>query len=551
MSRPVRSLFARVRPRACALALALALVPTFAAAFPVPVAAQGLLGRALPSQPTETPSVTVAVDSASPRAALQAFFAAAHGNELERAAQYLDLSDAAAKARGPELARRLTAVLDSRLWVDLERISPYAVGDTADGLPRDREAIGEVKGAQDRMVPVRLARQLRSGRAQWVFSATTVGQIDAMFHALPDRWVREHIPAALRSNGPFGLQLWQWLALLVLIPLAALIGLLLSGPVQSVLKRLVSRTDTELDDALVDSSRGPIVLLVGVLSSRLLLRSIALPGPAETFVVDFQRAFVVVAVFWILLRIIGSLQEVLPKTSWGSSHSALRSLIPLGGRIARLFVLMIGLLTVVASFGYPVATILAGLGIGGIAIALGAQKSLEHFFGSVSIGIDQPFRVGDWVIVEGVEGEVEAIGLRSTRIRTLDRTLVSIPNGRLSETKTENFGHRDRIRLRTTVGLEYGSTAAQVAQVRDGIEALLRAHELTWPGRVIVRFSAFSSSSIDVDVFCWIMTTDVDEFRRIREGHYIGIMRIVEEAGASFAFPTQTVHLKGAMKAEG
>jgi MscS family membrane protein len=169
----------------------------------------------------------------------------------------------------------------------------------------------------------------------------------------------------------------------------------------------------------------------------------------------------------------------------------------------------------------------------------------------VSIGIDQPFRVGDWVIVDGVEGEVEAIGLRSTRIRTLERTLVSIPNGRLAETKTENFGHRDRIRMRTTVALEYGTTAAQVAQVRDGIEAMLRAHELTWPGRVVVRFFQFSPSSIDIDVFCWITTEDVDEFRRIREEHYLGIMRIVEQAGASFAFPTQTVHLRGATKVEG
>lgn len=516
-----------------------------------PAAAQGLLGRTGTAAPAESAVVVVVVDSASPRAALQAFLAAGHANDITRAAEYLDLTAPSAKARGSELARRLTAVLDSRLWIDLERLSPLASGDTDDGLPRDRELIGEVEGAGKRMVPVRLARKVRDGTGHWVFAASTVVQIDSMFQALPDHWVREHLPPALRRNGLFGLQRWQWLALLTLLPLSAMIGFLLARPLQALLKRLVSHTATEFDDALVDSARGPIVLLVGVLASRVLLRWIALPGPAETFVLELQRAFIVVAAFWILFRVIGALQEVLPTTTWGSSHSALRSLIPLGARMARLFVLLIGLLTVVASFGYPVATILAGLGIGGIAIALGAQKSLEHFFGSVSIGIDQPFRVGDWVIVDGVEGEVEAIGLRSTRIRTLERTLVSIPNGRLAEIKTENYGHRDRIRMRTTVALEFGTTAAQVAQVRDGIEAMLRAHELTWPGRVVVRFSEISSSSIDLDVFCWITIEDVDEFRRIREEHFLGIMRIVEQAGARFAFPTQTVYLKGATKVEG
>lgn len=520
---------------------ALVFVPALGPAFSAPAAAQGLLGRSQAS--AESASVVVAVDPGSPRAALQGFLAAAHANDLARASEYLDLSDPSATRRATELARRLSSVLDSRLRIDLERISPFASGDSADGLPRDREAIGEVEVEGGRLVPVRLAREVRAGRVQWVFSASTVALVDSMFRALPDHWVREHLPAALRSTGPFGLQWWQWLALITLIPLAAVAGMLLAGPVQAWLKRLVSRTETKLDDALVHSARGPIVLLIGVATSRLLLYWIALPGPAETFVVELQQAIALVSVFWILLRVIGVLQLALPATDWGSSHPALRSLIPLVGRVARLLLLVIGLLTVIASFGYPIATILAGLGIGGIAVALGAQKSLEHFFGSLSIGVDQPFRQGDWVIVDGVEGEIEAIGLRSTRIRTLERTVVSIPNGRLAESRSENFGPRDRIRMRTMIGLEYGTTAAQVERVRDGIEAMLRTHERTWPGRVIVSFSQFSPSSIDLEIFCWVMTTDPDEFRRIREVHYLGIMRIVEEAGARFAFPTQTVNL--------
>ena len=519
-------------------------IPLLAVVVTAPALAQGFGAR--PAAPAPEPTaVTVVVDSASPRAAMRAFLRAIDANDDSTAAGWLDLPDGVSADRRAELARRLGVVVESRMHLDVEQVSPAAVGDLEDGLAPDRELLGEVPGPDGRAVRIALVRRAGEAGTRWRFSATTVEQADEVFLALPDAWVREHLPAALRRSGPFGIQWWQWLALLTLIPLAAVVGLLLAGPTQSLLKRLVAKTETDLDDQLVDSARGPIVLLIGVLTSRLLLRWLALPVSAEGFVVDLQRAFAVIACFWILHRVIGVLQGALPATEWGASHPALRSLIPLGGRIARIVVIITGLLTVIASFGYPIATILAGLGIGGIAVALGAQKTLEHFFGSVSIGVDQPFRVGDWVIIDGVEGEIEAIGLRSTRIRTLERTVVSIPNGRLADMRAENFGPRDRIRMRTEIGLEYGTPAAQVAQVRDGIEAMLRAHPRTWPGRVIVRFFRFGPSSLDLEVFCWIQTTDADEFRAIREQHYLGIMRVVEGAGARFAFPTQTVRIEG------
>lgn len=505
------------------------------------LSAQGLL-RAAPAQTAAAQAVVV--DSGSPRAALRSFGEAVRANDPGRAAAFLDLTLVEDRDRGPELARRLSVLLDSRLHLDVEQVSADAAGDLTDDLARDREELGRLTGAEGRVVSVAMTRRERDGALRWIFSASTVAAVDELFAALPDAWVREHLPETLRRSGPLGLQWWQWLALVTLIPLAVVVGLLLAPPAQALLKRLVSRTRTEFDDALVASARGPIVLLIGVATSAMLLRWIALPGAAERVVRELQQAFAVVAVFWILLRVIGVLQAAMPSAEWTRSHPALRSLIPLGARIARLLVFLAGLLTVIASFGYPIATILAGLGIGGIAVALGAQKSLEHFFGSVSIGIDQPFRVGDWVSVDGVEGDVEAIGLRSTRIRTLDRTVVSIPNGRLADMRAENYGERDRIRFRAEVGLEYSTTAAQVVAVRDGIEALLRAHPLTWPERVEVRLFRFAPSSIDIEAFCWVLTRDINDFRRVREEHLLGIMRIVEQAGASFAFPTQTVHVK-------
>jgi MscS family membrane protein len=167
----------------------------------------------------------------------------------------------------------------------------------------------------------------------------------------------------------------------------------------------------------------------------------------------------------------------------------------------------------------------------------------------VSIGVDQPFRIGDWVNVGDVQGEIEGIGLRSTRIRTIDRTVVTIPNGSLAEARIENFGTRERIRFQAMIGLEYGTSAATIRAVRDDIEALLRGHPLTWPDRVQVRFSQFGPFSLDIELFCWLRTSQIDEFRTEREVLLLGIMDVVARHGASFAFPTQTLHLASGLPA--
>jgi MscS family membrane protein len=200
-------------------------------------------------------------------------------------------------------------------------------------------------------------------------------------------------------------------------------------------------------------------------------------------------------------------------------------------------------LAILSELGVSVTSALAGLGIGGIALALGAQKTLEHLLGAFAIAIDQPIREGDFVKIEDFVGTVEAIGLRSTRVRTLDRTIISVPNGKLADMRLETFAARDRFRLATTIGLTYGTTAAQVRQVRDGLEQVLRQHPQIWPDVVSVRFGAFADYSLNVDVVCWFLVKDFEEFKRVREEVLLSFMEVVEKAGCSFAFPTQTVHL--------
>lgn len=188
-------------------------------------------------------------------------------------------------------------------------------------------------------------------------------------------------------------------------------------------------------------------------------------------------------------------------------------------------------------------TLLAGLGIGGLAFAIGAQKTVENLFGSISLAVDQPFRVDDFVKVEDFVGTVEEIGIRSTRFRTLDRTLISIPNGKLSEQRLETFAARDRMRLAATIGLEYSTTHDQMQEVLEGFDRVLREHPKIWPDAVIVKFKEFGASSLDIEVMAWFQVPTWAEFQDCRQEVLLSFMQVVENAGTAFAFPTRTVHL--------
>jgi MscS family membrane protein len=250
-----------------------------------------------------------------------------------------------------------------------------------------------------------------------------------------------------------------------------------------------------------------------------------------------------VVVFWAIFRILDVIGEIALTGPWAKTHPTSVSLVPLLVRAGKIAVIPLALIAAMSELGYPVASLLAGLGIGGLALALAAQKTVENLFGSVSIGVDQPFRIGDYVKIEDFAGTVEAIGLRSTRVRTLDRTLITIPNGKLADTRVETFAARDRIRLNVALNLAFGTTAAQVREVLAGIEALLRDHPRIWPDDLTVRLTGLGPSALEVTVMCWFATKDWGEFLRIREELLLRMLERVEQAGTSLAYPTSAVQL--------
>jgi MscS family membrane protein len=356
-------------------------------------------------------------------------------------------------------------------------------------------------------------------------------------------WPPEWLPDALSRPGPLDVAWGQWAALPILGATAWGLGRAAAWVTLRALARLTARTRAPWDDALVSGLASPLVLAGSVAAAYPLIAILGLDSRAEGHAERVLGTLALLAVVWASWRAVGVLGGALRASPWAAGNPSAQSALSLGVRLGRVAVLAIGAVAVLSRLGYPVAGFVAGLGLGGLAFALAAQKTVENLFGSLSLAVDAPLRVGEFVKVEDLVGTVEAIGLRSTRIRTLDRTLVTIPNGRLAETRLESYSARDRMRLACTIGLVYGTSAAQMRQVLDGLEEVLRAHPSIWTDAVVVRFKEFGASSLDIEVMAWFQTSSWPEFQLIRQEVLLQFMDVVEGAGTSFAFPTRTVHL--------
>ncbi|HVV85478.1 MAG TPA: mechanosensitive ion channel family protein [Kofleriaceae bacterium] len=330
----------------------------------------------------------------------------------------------------------------------------------------------------------------------------------------------------------------------VAVVLASLVAArLLVALLRPLLARAARRSAWQWDDLLVERVTLPVSLVVGLQAVRASLPWLGLDPRALTLIAEVTAIVTSVLVLWIAFRTIDLVVEIAGRRPWARDRPASRSLLAIAGRAIKVVLMALAAIVMLAQFGVSVASLIAGLGIGGLALALAAQKTVENLFGTMSIAIDQPLREGDFVRAGEHLGTVEAIGLRSTRIRTLDRTLVTVPNGQLADQRVESYSARDRLRFTCTLGLVYGTSAEQLRGVLAELEATLRAHPLIWPDAVTVRFIGFGASSLDIDVMAWFQLNDWNQFTALRQELLLRFMEIVEGRTGGFAFPTTTVHV--------
>lgn len=475
----------------------------------------------------------------SPRASMGDFLAHARAGQYGDAAAYLELTRADEPKR-EELARKLLAVLDRRAWIDLETLSPLPSGNAEDGLPPFTDELGEITGSDGVSVPIRIVRRRNDG-VRWMFTAGTVAHVEAWYQQLDNLFLLEHMPEPLLATGPRELMWWQWLGLPLLIALSWGIALLLAHVSALVLARIARRSMATWDDLVVERIKRPLTLWWTLGLVYMLLPWLALYAPAHKFVLGVMRTAFLFGVFWALSRAIDVAAHAIVTSPWARTRDASRSLVSLGSRVAKVAVFAVAVIALLSQLGYPIASVLAGLGVGGLAVALAAQKTVENLFGAFSIGADQPFREGDFVRVDDMLGTVERIGLRSTKFRTAERTVVSIPNGKLADMRIETFAARDRLRLAMTVGLVRSTSSQQLKQIIEGIEGALWAQPKLFPGSATVRFEKFGPSSLDLDVTAYFDTRDVAEFQQIRQELLLEFLAAIERAGSALALPATQV----------
>jgi MscS family membrane protein len=482
----------------------------------------------------------------TPRTTMQGYLIACRAGDYERGARYLDLrrlTEEERPSQGARLARQLKVVLDRMLWVDLEALSPHAEGNLEDQLPADRDRIGRIETSQG-PVEVLLQRVPREDRERiWQISSSTVARIDSLYDEFGYGALGEILPAPFFEVQLIEVQLWQWIGLLVLVVVAYGVSWLASSVVLRLLRNLSERTRLTWDDQLVRAIIGPFRLVLFVLLFAVGSVPLAVSAPVQRVLGGLEQAAFIIAVAWLLLRLIDLLADLAVQRLSDQGQGPATQFVPLGRKTLKVLLVVFAALAVLDVFGFNVTAVLAGLGIGGLALALAAQKTIENLFGGVTLLADRPIAVGQFCRFGDKIGTVEEIGLRSTRVRTLDRTIVTVPNAEFSSTQIENYAVRDRMRLFTMIGVRYETTPDQLRYLLAELRSMLLAHPKVTPDPARVRFVGFGAYSLDLEVFAYVSTSDWNEFLHIREDIYLRVMDIVERSGTGFAFPSQTTYL--------
>ncbi|HPS79504.1 MAG TPA: mechanosensitive ion channel family protein [Thermoanaerobaculaceae bacterium] len=479
----------------------------------------------------------------TPRETMAGYFDAWNEGAFDLAAFYLDLAaipPAQQRAEGARLARRFNLALQRMMWVDVESLSDLPLGTPEAGVPESEERLGTVK-LRRREVELHLAHRWDPELGHvWLVSQPTVAMIDRLYAAHGYGWLGDHAPGVLFSVSLWGLQLWQWAALLVAITLGWVVSRLLGRWLVRLAGRLAARTLVTWDDAVVRAMDGPAGLVVWAVVLVAVSPWLGFSPGVRLVAFTVCKLLGVIGFGWMALRLVDTTAEQMRRRS-GVDNQVGLGFVPIFVRFGKALVFMLLALLSLDVIGINVVGVLAGLGLGGLAIAFAAQKTLENVFGAVAIAGDRPFQVGDFVTIGTDQGTVEDVGLRSTTLRTLARSVVSIPNGVVVAGRVENFSARDRIVFNPTLGLVYETRPGQLRMVLDGFREALRSHPKVSQEGLRVRFRSFGDSSLNVEVLCWISTVAYDEYLEIVEELNFAFAEVVEKAGSSFAFPTHTV----------
>ncbi|WP_037319490.1 mechanosensitive ion channel family protein [Salegentibacter sp. Hel_I_6] len=479
----------------------------------------------------------------TPRGSVNGFINAMAGQDFNRAARFLSFPP---EISSDEDKEQVVQVLQ-RLFDQKGNIQPYYLisdepaGKLDDGIDENLEKIGSIE-ADDELIEIFLKQyEDEAGNPIWLFSSETVSSVSSLSlknTALIDQIMPDFFKKYLWGGVPAG----QWFIALLLIALSYILAYLIISIIIFLLKKLWKKAREAPVAGILVALKLPLKLYIAVWIF------VALSRNLELSIILRQKFSVITIIVGIaaILLLLWRLSDFIGKFSQEKmllrGNPAGVSIVLFLQRAAKIAIVVFGIIAILGAVGIDVTTGLAALGIGGIALALGAQKTIENFVGSVTLIADRPIRVGDFCRVGQITGNIEKIGIRSTQIRTLDRTIVSIPNGAFSSDTIENYAHRDKFRFITTLNFRYETSPDQLRFLLTELRKVLYAHPKVYEDPARIRFTGFAAHSLDIEIFAYLEARDFNEFLEIREDLMLRMMDVVDRSGTEFAFPSQTIY---------
>lgn len=475
----------------------------------------------------------------TPRGCALGFLKAVERSDYSQAAQYLDVNEPPAQAQ--ELARELQVVLNHGLNGSIDNLSRSPEGDLKDGLRKNRDRVGFVETESGKL-DIYLDRVQRNATPPfWLFSSETLRKIPPAFEEINAPRFDRFIPAPLRNIKLFKLPLYRWIAIFLSIALAVLLASLLTRALIPALRPAVRRMTGQTDDRYLLSLRKPMRLIFLALAIRG-IGVLAVSVLARAFWIDISDVVAIAGVAWLLMRFSNIVMDLRSRQLVRRQAASQIAVLALVHRLFKILVIFLAVVFLLHNAGVNVSAVLAGLGIGGIALALAAQKTLENLFGGITVISSKAVRVGDFCQLADKLGTIEDIGLGSTRVRTLDRTVVTIPNGKVSQMNLENYSLREKIWFHHIFGLPYDTPPKQVRSVLAQVTELLRGDRRVERESARIRLISFGPSSFTFEVSAYVLVTDYTKFVAIQEELLLQIMDIVVANGTSIALPAQTTY---------
>jgi MscS family membrane protein len=485
-----------------------------------------------------------ALGRGTPRSAAIGFLKACSEFDFDRASEYLDLRNLPpriAEIGGHELARQLNHVISRSVWLDDYNVSDHPEGAKGDGLPGFRDELVKIKTPDGKETPIWLQRVPRGdGELIWKVSNRSVALIPELYDEFSYPEFVERIRKWFPEDASFlGFETFKWFIMVMFAfiswPLFWAIGWLLS--------RAFSSPDRETYPLVRKAFTWPFILLSYLFFGSFIIEALGAGARAQQ-VMDAKTVIVIVVVWalWSAINLFKVYKQ--SKLNEAGRPGAAKLMQPMTTLI-KLMILIFGLLFWLNNLGVNITTVLAGLGVGGLAVALALQKPIEDMMGALTIFTQASIRVGDLCKYGEFLGVVEDIGLRTVRLRTLTNTVVTIPNSRIAHLEIENLSYRTKIRFWPTLRLRYDTTPEQLKEVRDGIRNMLVAHDKVHEDPIRVRFTDFDKDAILLKVHSFLKTTDFSESLEIGEELNYQIMKIVQKAGTQFALPSATMFVEG------